>query len=53
MVNIVADESVLTADGKVDAEKLGAFAFDGDQNGYYAIGERVGTAWSDGKKYMK
>ncbi|MGI6556787.1 MAG: flavin reductase family protein [Pseudoramibacter sp.] len=53
VVNIVADDSVLTADGKVDAEKLGAFAFDGDQNGYYAIGERVGTAWGDGKKYMK
>ena len=37
----------------LDAEKLGAFAFDGDQNGYYTIGERVGTAWGDGKKYMK
>lgn len=53
VVSIVADESVLTADGKVDAEKLGAFAFDGDQNGYYAIGSRVGTAWDDGKKFMK
>jgi flavin reductase (DIM6/NTAB) family NADH-FMN oxidoreductase RutF len=53
VVNIVADDSVLSADGKVDAEKLGAFAFDGDTHGYYAIGSRIGEAWGEGKKFMK
>ena len=28
--------------GKIDAGKIHAFAFDQMQNGYYAIGEKVG-----------
>ncbi len=49
----VADEEVLTADGKVDPAKLDAIAFDEYQSGYYAMGEKVATAWDAGTKLMK
>ena len=45
IVNVLADEKALDEAGKIDAAKLNAFAFDQMQNGYYAIGERVGQAW--------
>lgn len=48
IVNVVAEESVLTEDGKVDAGKLNAFAFDPYNNGYYAIGSQIGKAWDAG-----
>lgn len=53
IVNVLADESVLDENGKVDPTKLNAFVFDQFQNGYYAIGEKVGEAWKSGNKYMK
>ena len=53
IVNVLADESVLDSNGKVDPTKLNAFVFDQFQNGYYAIGEKVGEAWKSGNKYMK
>lgn len=52
IVGVLAEESVLNEDGKVDIAKLGAFAFDQFQNGYYAIGEKVGEAWVTGKSLM-
>ena len=39
--------------GKIDAGKLHAFAFDQMQNGYYAIGEKIGQAWHSGADLMK
>lgn len=48
--NVLADEAVLTEDGKVDPTKLNAFAFDQFQSGYYALGEKVGQAWESGKR---
>ena len=53
IVNVLADESLLDENGKVDPTKLNAFVFDQFQNGYYAIGEKVGEAWKSGNKYMK
>ena len=53
IVNVIADEKVLDDAGKIDAGKLRAFAFDQMQNGYYAIGERVGQAWHSGADLMK
>ena len=53
IVNVLADEEVLDSNGKVDPTKLNAFIFDQFQNGYYAIGEKVGEAWKSGNKYMK
>ena len=53
IVNVIADEKVLDEAGKIDAGKLQAFAFDQMQNGYYAIGEKVGQAWHSGEKKKK
>lgn len=53
IVNVIADEKVLDEAGKIDAGKLQAFAFDQMQNGYYAIGEKVGRAWHSGADLMK
>lgn len=50
--NVLADDAVLNEDGKVDSVKLNAFAFDQFQSGYYALGEKVGQAWSNGKRFM-
>ena len=50
---MLAEERVLTPDGKVDPVKLNAFLFDQFQNGYYAVGEKVGQAWHTGAGLMK
>ena len=53
IVGVLADENVLDENGKVDAGKLNAFAFDQMRNDYYAIGEVVGKAWNAGTDLMK
>ena len=53
IVNVIADEKVLDEKGRLDASKLHAFVFDQMQNGYYAIGEKVGQAWHSGAELMK
>ena len=53
IVNVLADEKVLDNAGMIDAAKLAAFAFDQMQNGYYAIGAKVGQAWHSGADLMK
>ena len=47
------DEKVLDEKGKVNPTKLNAFVFDQFQNGYYAIGEKIGQAWHTGAGLMK
>ena len=49
IVNVCADESVLT-DGKIDPAKLRPITFDGMNHTYLVLGEKVGNAFSDGKK---
>ena len=53
IVNVLADEKILDATGKIDAGKLNAFVFDQMQNGYYAIGEKIGQAWHSGADLLK
>ena len=53
IVGILAEESVLNEKGKVDPTRLNAFLFDQFQNGYYAIGAKVGQAWNAGVPLMK
>ena len=53
IVGVLAEDKVLDDSGKVDVSKLGAFCFDQFQNGYYAIGEKVGQAWGTGKGLMQ
>ena len=49
VVNVNADESVLT-DGKIDPFKLRPLVFDANGMAYHVLGEKVGNAFSDGKK---
>ena len=53
IVNVKAEEAVLSENGKVDPTKLQALMFDQFQNGYYATGEKVATAWNAGMELMK
>lgn len=53
IMNVLAEERVLDEKGNVDPTKLNAFVFDQFRSGYYAIGEKVGQAWSSGKDFMK
>ena len=47
--NVSVDESVLDAQGKVDASKLGMIFFDSFSRGYFSLGNRVGDVWSVGR----
>ena len=51
VVNMSAAESILT-DGKVDLSKLQPIVFDAASMRYRAIGDVVGKAWGDGKKFV-
>lgn len=53
IVNVAAEESVLSDNGKVDPVKLNALIFDQFQSGYYVSGEKVGQAWNAGAGLMK
>lgn len=50
IVNVNIDERVLNEQGTVDVDKLGAITFDAMNYAYVKLGERVGNAFSDGKK---
>jgi flavin reductase (DIM6/NTAB) family NADH-FMN oxidoreductase RutF len=50
IVNISADESILDGDGKIDAKKLDPIIYDSVSHAYWSFGEKVGRAFSDGKK---
>ena len=50
IVNICAEESVLGADGKIDLDKLDLITYDPIHTAYRRVGEKVGAAFSDGKK---
>lgn len=50
IVNVSADESILDEKGSVDAKKMNPISYDSATHAYWSIGERVGKAFSDGKK---
>ena len=50
IVNVSGDESVLT-DGRIDPMKLRPITYDPSGHGYYVLGEMVGCAFSDGRKF--
>ncbi len=52
IVNISAEESVLDESGKVDAKKLNPIIYDSVSHAYWNFGEKVGKAFSDGKKLI-
>ena len=50
IVNVCADESVLSEDGKIDPAKLRPITYDPCNHKYIVLGEVVGSAFSDGNK---
>lgn len=50
IVNVSIDESVLDEKGKVDAKRMDPIIYDSVTHEYWSLGEKVGMAFSDGKK---
>lgn len=50
IVNISADESILDENGKIDVKKFDPIIYDSVTHAYWNLGEKVGQAFSDGKK---
>ena len=50
IVNVSADEGILDEKGLVDARKLDPIIYDSVSHAYWSFGEKVGQAFSDGKK---
>ncbi len=50
IVNVSADESILDETGKIDAKALDPIIYDSVTHAYRSLGEKVGQAFSDGKK---
>ena len=50
IVNVSADERILGEDGLIDVKRLDPIIYEGVRHGYYSFGDRVGQAFSDGKK---
>lgn len=49
IVNVSADESILS-DGRIDLNKFNPITYDPANHAYIALGEKIGNAFSDGKK---
>lgn len=52
IVNVSADERVLDENGRIDVKKLDPICYDAVTHAYWRLGERVGQAFSDGKKIL-
>lgn len=50
VVNVSADDKILNEKGKVDLTKFKPICYDCDTHGYYSLGAKVGSAFSDGLK---
>ena len=50
IVNILVDENYLGEDGKPQVEKMNLITYEPVHHGYLVLGERVGNAFSEGKK---
>jgi flavin reductase (DIM6/NTAB) family NADH-FMN oxidoreductase RutF len=50
VVNVSVDEKILDENEKVDLRKFAPICYDCGGHGYYKLGEKVGNAFSDGKK---
>ena len=50
IVNILVDENYLGEDGKPQVERMNLITYEPVHHGYVVLGERVGNAFSDGKK---
>ena len=52
VVNVQAEEKYLNEDGTIKLNEVGIISYDPYGQGYYVVGDKVGQAFSDGKKLM-
>ena len=52
VVNVLADEKYINQDGSLKLDEMGIISYDPYGHGYYEITNKVGQAFSDGKKLM-
>ena len=52
VVNVSADEKYLNEDGSLKLDEIGIISYDPYGHGYYVVGNKVGQAFSEGKKLM-
>lgn len=50
IINVSADENILDKNREIDLTKFAPVIFDPIHHGYYAVCEKAGRAFSDGKK---
>ena len=50
IVNVCADESIVTEDGGIDVARLAPIAYDPVNHYYHVLGDKVGNAFADGEK---
>ena len=50
IVNVSCDECALDENGKIDVKRLDPICYDSCSHSYLRLGEKVGRAFSDGKK---
>ncbi len=53
IVNVLADESILDEQGRVDFDKMRPIVYDSTRRVYRVVGEEVGGAWKAGTTLMK
>lgn len=53
IVDVLADESALAPDGKLDLASLSALLYAPDQKAYYGVGPRLADAFSVGRRFQK
>ena len=52
VVNVLADDKYINQDGSLKLDEMGIISYDPFGHGYYEITNKVGQAFSDGKKLM-
>ena len=50
VLRLLVDDKYIDEDGKVNLTKMGIISYDPFNHGYYVIGEKVGQAFSEGRK---
>lgn len=53
VVNVSVDDNILDQNNKIDLTKFKPICYDCGGHGYYTLGEKVGNAFSAGKKLIK
>lgn len=52
VTKVLVDEKYLNEDGSIKLDEIGIISYDPYGHGYYVVGNKVGQAFSDGKKLI-